>query len=91
MSEQQIQTKIIAFLETNGWDYVKTIRLSKAGYPDILAMKEGKSIWLECKASAKEKASPLQLRRISDLRKNGFIAEVVWSIDQVSDIISNLK
>lgn len=90
MAESQIQTSIIKFLESEDWECVKTIRLSKAGYPDIVAMKEGKTIWLECKASSKAKVAPLQLRRISDLRKNGFVAEIVWSVDQVRDIISNL-
>lgn len=91
MAEQQIQTSIIGYLEKEGWDCIKTIRLSKAGYPDILAQKDGMSIWLECKASAKAKKSPLQIKRIADLKRNGFTAEFVWSVEQVRDIISSIS
>ena len=91
MAESKIQTSIIQYLEKEGWDCIKTIRLSKAGYPDILAQKDGMSIWLECKASAKAKRAPLQIKRINDLKRNGFIAEFVWEVDQVRDIISSIS
>ena len=35
MKEQDLQSKIIKELKSNGWDVVKTILLSKNGYPDL--------------------------------------------------------
>ena len=71
--ESKLQTKIIKHLELNGWIVVKTIQLSKNGFPDIFAFKDGKTIFIEVK-SKKGIRSELQKYRIEQLTKHGFLA-----------------
>jgi hypothetical protein len=49
------------------------MRLSDNGYPDLLCLKDGKCIWIECK-EATDTLKPLQKHRIDELRKEGFEA-----------------
>lgn len=67
------QKEIIERYEAEGYDVVKTIRLNKSGYPDVIAMKNGVAIWIECK-EANDTLKPLQRHRIRQLRNNGFQA-----------------
>lgn len=52
---------------------LKTIRLNKSGYPDLMCLKNAETIWIECKEE-KDTLKPLQKYRIEELRKNGFQA-----------------
>jgi hypothetical protein len=38
-AESKLQSKIIKLLESDGWLVVKTIQLSKNGYPDLFCFK----------------------------------------------------
>lgn len=69
----KFQTKTINKLKSKGWKVLKTIRLNESGYPDLIAMKKGVTIWVECK-EAKDTLKPLQEFRIKELKKNGFFA-----------------
>ncbi len=76
MKEQDTQRKIIKFLEKENWIVIKTIVLSKSGIPDIIAFKNGKTIFIEVKSKGK-KPSKLQEYKIKQLRENGFTCLVV--------------
>lgn len=68
------QTKVIKFLESNGYLVLKTIRLNKNGYPDLFAMKENKpNLWIEIKEE-KDTLKPLQKHRIDELNMYGNFA-----------------
>jgi Holliday junction resolvase len=67
------QTKTINKLKKNGWKVLKLIRLNESGYPDLLALKEGKAIFVECKEK-KDTLKPLQAYRIKELNEIGFTA-----------------
>ena len=67
------QTKVKKEMESKGYAVVSVIKLSANGYPDLLCMKDGKSIWIECK-EANDTLKPLQRYRIEELRNNGFEA-----------------
>jgi Holliday junction resolvase len=71
----KFQTKTIKKLKSKGWKVLKTIRLSESGYPDLICMREGVTIWVECK-EAKDTLKPLQAFRIKELKENGFNAFV---------------
>lgn len=73
-SEQQIQTKIKTKLESEGWTVIKLIKTSMNGIPDLLALKQGKSMFIEVKQES-GKLSELQKLRIQQLRDNGFIVK----------------
>jgi Holliday junction resolvase len=84
MNEQNIQSSIIKWLESQGWLTVKTVVMSKAGFPDIIAIKDGKSVWIEVKAQ-RGVVSKLQLLRIKQLNDKGAIAFVAYSLDDVKE------
>lgn len=76
MTEQKIQTRIINGLEQEGYLVLKLIRLNKNGYPDLLAVKKNKTIFVEVKRPNGE-LSALQEARIKELNDKG-IEAVVW-------------
>jgi Holliday junction resolvase len=71
----KFQTKTINKLKAKGWKVIKLIRLSESGYPDLLALKNGVTIFVECK-EVKDTLKPLQAYRIEELKKLGFDAFV---------------
>ena len=70
----KFQTKIKKELEKNGFKVLKLIRLSENGYPDLLALKDGKASFIEIK-EANDTLKPLQKHRIDELRELGFEAK----------------
>jgi len=70
------QKKIITKLKSKGWTTVSVVKFSANGYPDILAMKQGKVLWIESKEDD-DTLKPLQKYRIDELRANGFRAYAI--------------
>lgn len=60
-------------MEQKGYKVLSVIKLSQNGYPDLLCMKDGRSVWIECKEK-NDTLKPLQKYRIDELIKNGFEA-----------------
>ena len=77
MTEQQIQKKITTQLEREGYLVLKIIKCNKSGYPDLIAVKENDTLFIEVKRP-KGKLSELQKVRIADMKKRG-INVVVWT------------
>lgn len=71
MLEKQIQSRIIKDLERQGWYVVKLITTTKAGIPDLMALKNGRTVFIEVKRPG-GKLSPIQQFRHEELRSNGF-------------------
>ena len=90
MKEQDLQNKIIKELKSNGWDVVKTILLSKNGYPDLFAFKKGVTIFIEVKKPNGVR-SKIQEYRIKELKKEGFNAEFIDSMDGLKNMLLNTK
>jgi Holliday junction resolvase len=70
------QKAVIKEYESKGYTVLKFIRLNKSGYPDLMCLKNGDAVFIECK-EAKDTLKPLQKLRIDELRANGFEAIVV--------------
>ena len=87
ITEKELQTKIIADLNKRGWIVIKTIVLSKAGFPDVFAFKKGRTIFFEVKAKNGVK-SKLQQYRIEQLQAEGFTAEFVDDYGDYLNIIN---
>lgn len=83
MLEQQIQSKIIKNLEKEGWYVVKLITTTKAGIPDLLCLKNGRTVFIEVKRPG-GKVSKLQEFRHEELRKQGF--EVIITTECITNI-----
>ena len=70
MKEQDYQKKISDKLEKEGWYVIKLIKTNKNGIPDLIAIKEDKTIFIECK-TLKGKLSKIQEFRIDELKAKG--------------------
>lgn len=77
MLESKIQTKIKKKLEADGWIVIKLIRTSKNGIPDLLAHRNGETIYIEVKQPTGE-LSPLQIEIIKQIRSKG-IKVYIWT------------
>jgi len=91
MNEQQIQHKIIKYLESNGYYVVKIIAANKSGVPDVIAAKDGKVIFIEVKTLI-GKLSPLQKYNIKKIQKCGNRAIIVHSaVELYSQLLTEPK
>lgn len=77
MLEKNIQTKIKIKLEREGWFVVKLIKTSVNGIPDLMCLKDGKTMFIEVKQPS-GRLSELQKMRIDELIKKGFECKV-WT------------
>lgn len=76
MTEQQIQSKKIKQLESDGFYVIKLVKTNKNGIPDLLAIPKGSNV-LFCEVKRPEgKVSKLQEFRIKELQEHGFTVEV---------------
>jgi Holliday junction resolvase len=67
------QTKVKKAFQEQGYKVLNVIKLSENGYPDLMAMKSGKTIFIECK-EVTDTLKPLQMLRIDELIELGFDA-----------------
>ncbi len=70
LTEQQIQTKIKKRLEQDGYLVLKLIKISVNGYPDLLAVKNNDTMFIEVK-KPNGKLSELQKVRIKEMQSMG--------------------
>lgn len=89
-AESKLQSKIIKRLESDGWIVFKTIMLSKNGFPDVMAFRNGKSLFIEVKAPNGIR-SELQKYRIEQLTKQGFTAFFCDNLDDFKNIIRSVN
>lgn len=83
MTEQQIQKKIIKWLEDNSYYVIKIVTANKSGVPDIIACdKDGKFVAIEVKTpKTKNNTSKLQEYNIKKINDNNGTAFVAYSIE----------
>ena len=77
MLEQQIQKKITTKLEQDGYFVLKIIKANKNGYPDLIAIKNNITTFVEVK-QPNGRLSELQKVRIQELRSKGINVKV-WT------------
>lgn len=75
MTEQQIQSKRIKQLESEGYYVIKLTQTNKNGIPDLVALKHDDVLFVEVK-TPKGKLSKLQEYRLKELKQHGFKTEV---------------
>lgn len=76
--ESKIQAAIKAKFERSGWIVVKLIQTNCNGIPDLMCLKNGKTVFIEVKQPGKE-PTELQKYRHSELIKQGFTVYVLTS------------
>ena len=86
MSEQQLQNKIIKYLEGIGCYVIKTIQVNKRGCPDLLFCKDGTFNAIEVKAPGKlRNVSEIQQFHLDLINKTGGTAIAADSLETVKD------
>ena len=76
MTEQQIQKKRIAQLESEGYYVIKLTVTNKNGIPDLIAIPRGSNVLFSEIKKPKGKLSELQKFRIKELEEYGIQTEV---------------
>ena len=76
--ESKIQSNIKARFERAGWMVVKLIQTNCNGIPDLMCLKNGKTIFIEVKQPGRE-PTELQKYRHAELIKQGFTVHVLTS------------
>ena len=82
MTEQRIQKKITDQLTNDGWFVIKLMKTSINGIPDLMALRNGTTKFIEVK-KPRGVISEIQKYRIKQLRKQGFEAVVMDGIDSI--------
>jgi hypothetical protein len=82
MLESAIQSKVIKQLEAHGWYVVKLMQTNKNGIPDLIAHREGRTIYMEIKRP-NLRPTPLQDLRHREIKSHGIM---VYTIRSVSDL-----
>jgi len=75
----KFQTKTIKQYEAKGYLVVNLIKTNKNGITDLMCLKNGKTIFIECKEKT-DTLKPLQRYRIDELIKQGFEAFALQDI-----------
>nr|DAT05374.1 MAG TPA: Nuclease [Caudoviricetes sp.] len=92
MKEQDIQRKIIKYLESVGAYVVKVVASNKSGTPDILACYRGIFLAIEVKRpETKTNVSELQEYNIKKIKEAGGVAIVSWDLDAVKATIKDIN
>jgi Holliday junction resolvase len=86
MQESLIQSKIIKALQGKGWIVIRLRSTSESGWPDLLALRNGRAVFLEVK-DPKGKTSDLQSYKHIMLRMEKF---EVYTVDNTK-ILRELK
>jgi len=86
MLESKIQSKILKNLKGLGIYAHKNITTNKKGVPDIIVCFKGKYLALEVKQPG-GKTTELQDYNIAKIRESGGVAEIVYSWEDVRDIL----
>ena len=78
-------------VKSTGGLALKFISPNFVGVPDrIILMPNGKVAFAELKAKGK-KPRPIQIRRIEQLRKLGFKVYVIDDVEQIGDVIYEIR
>tara|TARA_R100001377_G_scaffold32806_1_gene17880 strand:- start:1965 stop:2204 length:240 start_codon:yes stop_codon:yes gene_type:complete len=76
MTEQQIQSKRIKELESEGYYVIKLIKTNKNGIPDVIAIAPNANVLFSEIKKEKGKVSILQQYRLKELKDHGVGTEV---------------
>ena len=76
MTEQQIQSKRIKELESEGYFVIKLLKTNKNGIPDLLAIPPNCEVLFSEVKTPKGRVSALQKYRLKELKEYGYNTEV---------------
>lgn len=89
MNEHHIEQALKTAVEADGGLCWKLVSPGTTGVPDRLCLKAGRAVFVEVKAPGL-KPRPIQRRRMSQLRAQGFTVLVVDSVDGIKEVLDAL-
>lgn len=84
--ESTVQRRIAVRLRDAGYMVVKIGLCSMPGFPDLMALKDGKAAFVEVKRPGL-KPRPLQEHRIAELKRMGFVVVVADTENEITALI----
>jgi hypothetical protein len=72
MNEAWVQRKIIERHQKQGWLVPKILQCTLNGFPDLMLLRDGRCVFIECKRPGVKTAAPLQVYRHRQLKDLGF-------------------
>ena len=86
--ERTIVAKVMATAKAMGWWAMKThgSAYSVAGLPDVLAIKDGRAVWMEVKRPGEE-PTRIQTHRHRELAGHGCPVTVVCSVGDAKEFL----
>lgn len=84
--ESSFQTKVLNRARVRGWWGIKVETRSMRGVDDLVLVRRGRTIWIECKREGEE-ARRQQEVRIKEMRDHGAEVFVVDSMDDAEEIL----
>ncbi len=94
-SETDIKKIITQYLKRSGYFVIRInsgrakggkIHMAEAGTPDIFALKDGQSYFLETKKNSKLVPSAIQQEKMRQIESHGGVCYVVSSLEQVQEV-----
>lgn len=89
MTEQQLQAKIIKYLNAKGTYTIKVVTATKAGVPDIIACYRGKFLGIEVKIKP-NKPSALQEHNIHLINTMAGWAIIAYKLEDVIQLLNQI-
>ena len=90
MREKQIESKLVIEVKKIGGIAPKLVSPGFDGMPDrLVLLPDGHIAFVELKAPGK-KLRPLQMRRMAQLSRLGFLVYVVDDVEQISEVLQRI-
>lgn len=87
-SESAIQKKLVDGLAAQGWWVQKVVGQSRNGLPDLVAIHNGETLWIEVKRD-NGKLSRFQTLEIANMTMNGAKVLVIFGMAEAADFLDN--
>lgn len=84
--ESDLQSQIIKYAERRRWACIKSTTPSRRGWPDVAAIRKGRTIWIEVKRKDEE-ARRQQVLVADWMREHGAEVFEVDSLEEAMEIL----
>lgn len=90
MNEHVIETKLKNAVEASGGLCWKLVCPGTTGVPDRICLMNSRAVFVELKAPGKQ-PRPIQVRRMNQLRDQGFQTFLIDSVDGIKEVLDALS
>lgn len=90
MNERTIEHQLKKAVEACGGLCWKLVCPGTTGVPDRICLMRNRAVFVELKAPG-QKPRPIQVRRMNQLRQQGFTALVIDSVDGIQEVLDALS